>query len=466
MINTSQQDKNIFSISSSEKRALLIKLIQEKSEESMLAGADIVKNVLCDLNRTVEDIPVAHYSFHLYPEYLKLQQQMQSVKGSGYLNPYFTLHSGVNGSLSTINSVDFINYSSYNYLGMSGESTVSFSAKEAIDCYGTSVSASRVVSGEIPLHRELEKEISDFIGTEDCIVYVGGHPTNVTTIGHLFGKDDLILHDEFIHNSASEGCKLSGAKRLSFPHNDWHKVNQILNDQRHRYRRVLIIIEGVYSMDGDIPDLVEFIKIKKHHKVFLMVDEAHSIGVLGNHGRGIGEYFNVNHSDVDIWMGTLSKAFASCGGYIAGCKELVEYLKYTAPGFVYSVGISPSNAAAALAALRLLRKEPSRVRRLHERSKLFLDLCLEKGLDTGMSKNTPVVPVIIGNSAQCIELSEALFRKGVNVRPIIYPAVQEESSRLRFFITSEHTEEQIYFTVNALADELVKVRLHHATKTS
>jgi 8-amino-7-oxononanoate synthase len=439
---------SVSALSQAEKRTFLKHLIKQNASNgqslNLLAKAD--------------EIPPEYYNFHLYPEYLRLRQQIQEMEAIGAVNPYFTVHEGLNNETTIIGGQEYINYSSYNYLGMSGDPVVSQLAKEAIDRFGTSVSASRIASGERPLHLELERELADFIGTEDCIVYIGGHPTNVTTIGHLVGQDDLILHDSYIHNSALEGCKLSGAKRLSFPHNDWQALDEILHNQRRRYKRVLVVIEGVYSMDGDIPDLPKFVEIKKRHQVFLMVDEAHSIGVLGKHGRGIGEHFGVEPHDVDLWMGTLSKSFASCGGYIAGCKAVIEYLKYTAPGFVYSVGISPPNAAAALAAIRVLKAEPERVTHLYERSKLFIELAHERGLNIGTSHNTPIVPVIVGNSLHCIQLSQALFQRGINARPIIYPAVPEKAARLRFFIASTHTEEQIRLTVNATAEELAKIQ--------
>jgi 8-amino-7-oxononanoate synthase len=230
-----------------------------------------------------------------------------------------------------------------------------------------------------------------------------------------------------------------------------------LTDLRGEYRRVLIAVEGVYSMDGDITDLPRFIEVKKRHKAFLLVDEAHSVGVLGRRGRGIGEFYDVHPADVDLWMGTLSKSFGSCGGYIAGCQAVVEYLKYTAPGFVFSVGITPSNAAAALAAIRLLEDEPERVAQLRDRAQLFLSLAKSWGMNTGSSKDSPVVPIILGNSLHCLEVSQALERRGVNVQPILHPAVEERAARLRFFITSNHTEEQIRYTVRTLAEELAKV---------
>ncbi len=410
---------------------------------------------------SVDEIAPVYYRFALYPEYRNLRRRLDDLQNAGVGNPYFKVHEGVTNDTALIDGRERINYSTYNYLGMSGDPVVSAAAKDAIDRYGTSVSASRIASGEKPLHRELEREIAALVGAEDSIVYVGGHATNETTIGHLFGPNDLILYDSLIHNSVLQGSLLSGARRLAFAHNDWQALDQLLGDLRHQYERVLIVIEGVYSTDGDIPDLPRFVEVKRRHKAFLMVDEAHSIGVLGVHGHGIGEHFGVAPADVDLWMGTLSKAFASCGGYIAGCAEVVEYLKYTAPGFVFSVGLPPPNAATALAAIRLLRAEPERVARLRERAALFLELASRQGLNMGLSKHSPVVPVIIGDSLACIHLAQRLFARGINVQPLIAPAVENNAARLRFFVTCTHTEAQIRFTVNAITEELTKIRPAH-----
>lgn len=403
------------------------------------------------------EIPPECYDFSQMPEYRKLKATMRLLQATGVPNPYFSVHETVARDTTRIGGRELISFATYNYLAMSGDPVVSAAAKEAVDKYGTSVSASRLVSGEKPVHRELEKGIADFLGVDDSIVFVGGHATNETTIGHLVGAGDLIAHDALAHNSIIQGALLSGARRRPFPHNDWQALDSLLTETRHEYRRVLVAIEGVYSMDGDFPDLTRFIEVKQKHKAILLVDEAHSIGTLGKSGRGIGEHFGANPRDVDLWMGTLSKTFGSCGGYIAGCKEVVEYLKYTAPGFLFSVGIPPSNAAAALASLKLLQAEPRRVAKVQENSRLFLGLAKAKGLNTGMSNNTPVIPVILGNSVHSLQLSRALFERGINVQPILYPAVEEEKARLRFFITAAHSAQQIRRTVDAVAEEAAKI---------
>lgn len=399
------------------------------------------------------NIPQQHYSFRHHPGYQQIRIINDGAARLGIGSPFFKLHEGIAGAVTHIGGREYINYSSYNYLGLSGHEVVAGAAKKAIDDYGTSVSASRLVSGERPIHRELEQEIAKAYGVDDAIVFVSGHAANVTTIGHLFGPKDLILHDELIHNSVLQGIALSGAKRLPFAHNDWSALDAILLEQRHQFEQVLVVLEGIYSMDGDYPNLPRFVELKRRHKVFLMVDEAHSFGVMGNTGLGIREHFALEGGDVDIWMGTLSKALAGCGGYIAGETALVEHLKFLAPGFLYSVGMSPPLAAASLAALKIMLQEPERVSALQARGQFFLELARAGGIDIGTSTGLAVIPAIIGGSIKTARLSAALFERGINVQPILYPAVPEKSARLRFFISSEHTEDQIRQTVQAVVEE-------------
>ncbi|MDR2641653.1 MAG: aminotransferase class I/II-fold pyridoxal phosphate-dependent enzyme [Planctomycetaceae bacterium] len=406
---------------------------------------------------TQSEIPEEYYRIGKFPEYVRLKAGLTLIKDTG-LNRFFDVHEGITNDLAIIGGKEYINFSNYNYVNTSGDPEVIAAAVEACQKYGTSVSASRLVSGNKPIHRELENAISDFLGCEDTIVMVGGHSTNEGVIGHLLGEKDMILFDALAHNSIVEGARLSGARRRPFPHNDWEAADWILKNHRKEYRKVLIAVEGVYSMDGDYPDLPKLIEVKKRYHTLLMVDEAHSLGVLGKTGRGIGEHFGVDRKDVDIWMCTLSKTFASCGGYISGSRELVEYLKYTAPNFVFSVGISPPNCAAALMAIKLLEREPERVEKLHKNCALFLQLAKSKKLDTGTSCDSAVVPVILGNSMFAMRMSKALFDRGINVQPILHPAVEEKAARLRFFITSAHSQEQIEYTINCTAEELEKLK--------
>lgn len=388
-------------------------------------------------------VPERLTRFDSHPGYKEMQVLMATAKTFGFENPFFRTHEGLATATTVIGHREYLNFSCYNYLGLNGHPEVNQAAMAAIGLYGTSASASRLVAGERPIQRELEEALAEFYEVEDCVVFVSGHATNVSTIATLFGPKDLVLHDSLIHNSVLEGARLSGACRRSFPHNDTAALDAILADIRSRFERVLIVVEGLYSMDGDIPDLPAIIDIKRRHKCFLMVDEAHALGVVGTTGRGTREHFGIAGKDVDIWMGTLSKTLSGCGGYIAGERVLVEHLKYTAPGFVYSVGISPPLAAASLASLQLLQREPERVARLQANGSLFLELAKEAGLDTGTSQGFAVIPVITGSSLKAVTLSGSMFERGINVQPVIYPAVEERAARLRFFLSEMHSEQDI-----------------------
>lgn len=388
-------------------------------------------------------VPDAFTRFDRHPGYEQMLVPKAAARRFGIDNPFFRVHEACAGARTYIGEREFINFSSYNYLGLVGHPLVNKAAVEAIERYGTSPSASRLVAGERPVHRELEKSLADLYGVDDCVVFVSGHATNVSTIGYLFGPKDLVLHDSLIHNSVLEGARLCGAARRSFPHNDLHSLEGLLSEIRHQFERVLIVVEGLYSMDGDFPDLPRLVEIKQRFKAFLMVDEAHSLGVMGNSGRGISEHFAVPGKDVDIWMGTLSKALSGCGGFIAGTRALVENLKYAAPGFVYSVGMSPPLAAASLQSLRILIQEPERVASLKDNTRIFLDEMRSAGIDTGLAEGYALVPLIVGSSVKAVKLSNQLFAHGINVLPIIHPAVEEKAARLRFFFSSAHTQEDI-----------------------
>lgn len=400
------------------------------------AGAAVTEDLVC---------------FESHPAYAQIRMLTAAAERFGIGNPFFRVHEGGGGHMTHIGGREYLNFSHYNYLGLNGHLEVNTAALGALELYGTSAGASRLVAGERPVQRELEQDLARIYGVDDCAVFVSGHATNVAAISTLFGPDDLIVHDSLIHNSVVEGARLSGATRRSFPHNDLAALDALLAAVRPQFSRVLIVVEGHYSMDGDIPDLPLLVDIKRRHGAFLMVDEAHALGVLGPTGRGIAEHQNVPGTDVDIWMGTMSKTLAGCGGYIAGCRALVSIMKHAAPGFVYSVGLSPVLAAASLAALRIMLREPERVVRLRERGALFLELARKEGLDVGSSQGFSVIPVILGSSRKAVMLSNQLFEHGINVQPIIHPAVEEKSARLRFFLSTMHSEEQIRGVCHTLA---------------
>jgi 8-amino-7-oxononanoate synthase/acyl carrier protein len=399
-------------------------------------------------------ISAEHYDVTRLPECIAFAQRVAVSMAAGLENPFFRVKEAVCGATATVAGREVTSYTSFDYVGLARDSRVAAAAKQALDRYGTSASASRLVGGNLTVHEQLDTELARFLGTEAAAAFPSGFGTNESVLGHLFGPEDLILCDELAHTSIVQGAILSKAHRRPFPHNDAQFVDNLLADVRGNYRRVAIAIEGAYSMDGDYPNLAEFVEVKRRRQAMLYVDEAHSLGVLGKTGRGICEQYGVDPGDGDVWMGTISKALGSGGGYIAGRKTLVDYLKYTTPCFVFATAMSPANAAAALKAIEILREEPERVGRLHARSQLFLNLVREAGLDTGGSKDTAVVPIIVGDSRLCLEVSARLLREGIDAQPILYPAVPESKSRVRFFITADHSEEQIRQTVRALAAAL------------
>ncbi|MFC4389056.1 aminotransferase class I/II-fold pyridoxal phosphate-dependent enzyme [Gracilibacillus marinus] len=378
--------------------------------------------------------------------------------------PYFRTNSGIASNRIVLDGEEKINFSTYNYLGINGFPEINEKVIEAINQYGTSVSGSRLLSGEIELHQQLEQRIASFIGVDDAIVQVGGHSTNVNTIGNLVNEEDLILHDALAHNSIIQGAMLSRAKRKPFKHNDMEHLESELRKLRSKFRRVLIVVEGVYSMDGDICKLPKLIQLKQQYDAILMVDEAHSIGTIGENGRGVTSYFSIDPHKVDILMGTLSKSLNSCGGYIAGSSSFISFLKYNSPGFIFSVGMTPANTAAALASIEICEREGMLFNRLRENHRYFLEQMKELGIDTGDSNDTPVIPMIIGDSDQALTFSELLYENGINAMPIVYPAVKESEARIRFFISAAHTKEDLDFTLKVIKEHKKQMEQEHTVE--
>lgn len=434
---------------------------QKKSkllEQMRRVGESSGRNRTERLNRQPQSQPHQATRFEDLPEYKRVATQRMAGELLGVANPFYRSHDAAAGATTRIGGREFVNFASYDYLATNTDPRVAKRAKEAIDRFGISASASRLVAGERPDHVELERRLAEVYGVDAAVCFVSGYLTNVAAIGCLMGPQDLVIHDEFIHNSALAGIKLSGAARRLFQHNDVDSLENILKTLSSDFRRILVIVEGIYSMDGDIADLPALLELKARYGFWLMVDEAHALGILGRTGRGTFEHFDLDPRDVDIWMGTLSKTTSSCGGYIAGTRALADILKAEAGGFVYSVGLSPVLAAAAIAGLDILKSEPERTARLRRNGHLFLDEAKAAGLDTGLSVGHSVVPVIVGDSLRAAQLSNDLLAEGINVLPIIHPAVPEGMARLRFFITCNHTEEQIRRAVRLTAEKLKSLK--------
>lgn len=411
-----------------------------------------------------EVVPITR--FEDTPEFQAFYKRQQELMANGSENPYFVCHDSPLRDKSLMAGHEVLNFGSYNYVGMSGRPEVQEAAKRAIDLYGTSASGSRLLAGEKTLYQELEKELAEWKHAESALVLVGGHSTNVTIVGNFCGKNDLIVYDALAHNSIDQGCRLSLATAKPFPHNDYAALESILRTQRDRFEKVLIIIEGAYSMDGDIAPVPEFVKLKKKYGCFLMVDEAHSACVIGETGGGVDEYFHLEPDDIDIKMGTLSKGLGACGGYLAGPSVIIEYLRYNLPGFVFSVGISPPLAAATLCSIRLLRNNPSIMADMKRNIDTFVAEAEKRGLDICLARNTAIVPVMVGRDEDAFLLSNKLRERGVFVPPAVYPAVPKNKARLRFCVVSEHKPEQIVEALDTLVHLAEELGIRLPTKAS
>lgn len=385
---------------------------------------------------------------------LSFERMVEAAEAMGMRNPLFACHDQAAKATTIIGGKEYINFSTYDYLDLNAHPEITATVCETAAKFGTSAGASRLVGGERPQHRALEKAFTDLYEVDDTIVYVSGHATNVSTLGFMYGARDAIFHDGLAHNSLVQGALLSGAARYSYAHNDCDALEEMLKKHRADHKYAVIVTEGLFSMDGNIPDLPRLIEIKKRYDCMLLVDEAHSLGVLGKTGRGVREYFGINPRDVDMWMSTLSKAMCGCGGFIAGRGDIIRFLKYGSPGFVFSVGMPPVIAAGCHKALEIMLREPERVHRLQHISQYFLNYAKSLGLDTGAAQGYAVVPVIVGDSMASGFLSQALFKRGIYVMPVSFPAVKEGSARLRFFISASHTEELVRKTLDAVVEEL------------
>lgn len=408
--------------------------------------------------RHAASLEAAHPGFNRMRSKLSFGRMVDMAEEMGLSDPLFACHEGAAKATTFINGKEYINFSTYDYLDINTHPEITAVVAETAAKFGTSAGASRLVGGERPQHRALERAFADLYGVDDAIAYVSGHAANVSTLGFMFGAKDAIFHDGLAHNSLVQGAALSGAARYSYAHNDCDSLEEMLKKYRSEHKYAIIVTEGLFSMDGNIPDLPRLIELKKKYDCMLMVDEAHSLGVLGKTGRGVTEHYGIDPREGDLWMSTLSKAMCGCGGFIAGRSEVIRFLKYGSPGFVFSVGMPPVIAAACSKALEIMLREPERVHKLQKISQFFLKYAKSKGLDTGAAQGYAVIPIIAGDSFVAGFLSQALFARGIYVMPVSFPAVREGTARIRFFISAAHTEDIVRKTLDAVAEELPKAK--------
>jgi 8-amino-7-oxononanoate synthase len=364
-------------------------------------------------------------------------------------NPWFVPLDGLQAAARE-EGKEFVSFANYDYLGIVDHPAIKKAAHLALDKLGVGALGSRLVGGERLVHAEFEEALAKFVGSDACLTLVSGYLTNLSTISHLMGRSDLILYDELSHNSILSGIAGSKATSVEFRHNDMDHLQSLLKNARPNYRKCLIVVEALYSMDGDIPNLPELLSLKEKFGCWLLVDEAHSIGGLGRTGRGLSEHFGEDPQRIDIIIGTLSKTFASCGGFVCAQKSVLDWMRFTLPGFVYSVGLPPVIAAAANAALEVLINEPRRTTELQVNSERFLRKAQEAGLATGSAVGRSVIPVLFSDLPGTMECSKFLLDRGIYAPPIVQVGVPKHLPRIRFFISARHTFDEIDRTVDAL----------------
>lgn len=362
------------------------------------------------------------------------------ARAQGYYPFFKAIQSGA-GSSVMIDGKKFIMIGSNNYLGLTQDPRVKQAAIDALERFGSGCTGSRYLNGTLTLHEELEEKLADFVHKEASLVFSTGFQTNQGTISTIVGKDDLILSDRANHASIIDGCRLAFGKIAKYKHNDMNDLERQLSQNGNNSGGRLIVSDGVFSMEGDIVNLPELLKVSKRHNARVMIDDAHSCGVLGKTGRGTAEHFDLE-DEVDLIMGTFSKSFASIGGFVAGEKKVIDYIKHHARSFIFSASMPPSAVATVSKALDILLAEPERLERLWKNKQKMKDGFDEMGFDTGFSE-TPIIPIIIGDDIKTFFFWKLLFENGIFTNPVISPAVEPGHALLRTSYMATHTDEEL-----------------------
>nr|BAL58426.1 pyridoxal phosphate-dependent acyltransferase [Candidatus Acetothermum autotrophicum] len=377
-----------------------------------------------------------------------LDQELKNLEEQGFVWKPRTLQSEQRAR-AIFDGREVVNLSSNNYLGLTNHPKMREAAKRAIDQYGAGAGAVRPIAGTMTLHKQLEEKLARFKGVEATLVFQSGFAANLGTIQALVTKGDAIYSEELNHGSIIDGCRLSGAEILKWPHRNVDALRQLCKESRQKYRRALLVTDAVFSMDGDIAPLKELADVAEEFDLIFMVDDAHASGVLGRSGRGSVDHFGL-HGRVDIQMGTLSKALGAMGGYIAGSKKLIEFLIQKARPWLLSTAHPPAVVAAAIAAVEILESPEGEqlVKKLWENATYFKRELQKLGFNTGASE-TPITPVIVGSSHNAKKLAQRLFEEGVFAQEIVFPMVARDKARVRTIVTAMHSKEDLDFALNA-----------------
>ncbi len=366
-----------------------------------------------------------------------ITQRLGDLKKQGVYRKLAILE-GPSGPKSIINGKKVINLSSNNYLGFANNPRLKAAALEALEKWGVGAGAVRTIIGNMGIHEELEKKLADFKHVEAVLVFQSGFTANAGAIPAVVDKGDIIISDELNHASIIDGCRLSRADVIRYNHSDMKDLERVINEVKDNYNTKLIITDGVFSMDGDIAKLPEIVELAEKYNCLTYVDDAHASGVLGASGRGSADHFGL-HGRVDIQIGTLSKAIGVVGGYVAGKKNLIEWLNHRGRPFLFSTAIPPSVAAACLEAINILAESSELTDKLWNNANYLRDSLNKLGFNTGKSE-TPIIPVISGDDRKAIELSKELFKEGVFAQSIVFPTVPRDGARVRAIVTAAHSK--------------------------
>ena len=376
-----------------------------------------------------------------------LTAELDDLKSQG-LHRSLRVLDGEQAARTSVDGRSVVNLSSNNYLGLTTHPALREAARQALDRFGVGTGSVRTIAGTMALHVELERRLAEFKRTEAVVVFQSGFAANAGTVAAILTKDDVVVSDALNHASIIDGCRLSRAAIKVFPHKDVDAARAILRDLPAGQRR-LLITDGVFSMDGDLGPLPALCDQADQFGAIMMVDDAHASGVFGSNGRGTVDHFGV-HGRVDIQVGTLSKAFGALGGYVAGSRDLIDYLHHRARPFLFSTSHPPSVTATCLAAIDLLLAEPQIIDRLWENTRFFKAGLSALGFDTGASES-PITPVIVGDGARAMELSDGLFAQGVFAQGIAFPTVARDKARVRTIVTATHTRDDLQYALDAFA---------------
>ncbi len=376
---------------------------------------------------------------NLLEQKLACYTEPQKAQAAG-IYPYFRKIESDQDTVVTIDGRKVLMFGSNSYLGLTNHPEVKAAAIAAVEKYGTGCAGSRFLNGTLDTHIALEKALAEFAGKEDAIIFSTGFQVNLGTISCLLGREDYIIWDALNHASIIEGIRLSPAKSLRYKHNDMTALERRLQ-QCDPERIKLIVVDGVFSMEGDLCKLPEIVKLAEKYGASVMVDEAHGFGVLGDHGRGVCNHFGLT-DHVDLIMGTFSKSFASIGGFIAGSKTTINFIRHQARSYIFSASCTPAATAAAHKSLEIMLREPERVLALQEKTKYCLDRFRKLGFEIGNTA-TPIVPLFIRDNEKTFRVTAMLFEEGVFVNPVVAPAVAPEDTLIRFSLMATHTYEQL-----------------------